>query len=531
MPSLGRVAGTVTQHCFQCGQSLIVPTDDLGKSYRCPRCGTVHAAGTLVDKSTPVAAVPESDRAPGGVSIARVEPEGTVPLPQSMSPRPPLVSGMGIASVRIEDRPVEVTPWDLLPAATPLSGATAADAPTPPPSRKGATALTGPDAASREPLPSSPDARRADAAAHAAQAVAVASAATSHLLTFADQVDSKLYGKRGRLLVMFAGLVVLAPYVRRWLGRDFPAGDMLAPIALLLFSVLVALLVVARIAMFRDEDGRWGLELGIHAAKAWAIEVWESFQRFAEAKPNQKLETGGRLLFSAGLVSLAARATLDVADVDLNWPDSVDWAACVAGLALWFRGFWATRQEGKREALVIDPTREPKRAQAVATAFGALPLFVDCRDDHSIEALVAQTDHPLARRLIEVLGRWKSRRYYDEEGYQRSLARFLQKELPEAEAQREVPLRTLGLRHFGRVDFLVGHCILIEMKHQLTTSKAQKAIGQIGMYVQLQETKGPVVAMLLLCDSDPDRARSILEPHMRRLRNEGHAVVVALAGA
>jgi hypothetical protein len=101
--------------------------------------------------------------------------------------------------------------------------------------------------------------------------------------------------------------------------------------------------------------------------------------------------------------------------------------------------------------------------------------------------------------------------------------------VPEADPQLEVPLRSQGLPYTGRIDILFGGCVLVEIKRRLTTSTAQKALGQVEMYVQIWQHKGPVV--LVLCDTDPNLASSFFEPAIERLRAAGHSVVAVLAAA
>jgi len=61
------------------------------------------------------------------------------------------------------------------------------------------------------------------------------------------------------------------------------------------------------------------------------------------------------------------------------------------------------------------------------------------------------------------------------------------------------------------------------MKVRLTTSTAQKAAGQVGMYMRLWEGRGPLV--LVLCETPFDFAVSFFGPEIARLRASGHSVV------
>jgi hypothetical protein len=338
-------------------------------------------------------------------------------------------------------------------------------------------------------------------------------------------VDSALYGKRVKILVGSAALVVGTQWVQdlAWLQLG----------ALVLFTVLFATLALARIAMFRDEDGRWSPALGLRSLRDDAVEIAEGVQRFRDAKPTQRMQMAGSTLVATGLLLLATRAVWDglyrsgLDSWEFDWPREWDAGLFVVGVLLWLRGLLATHAEGKRTSLLVDPDKEPARARDVAAAFGALPAIVDCRDASVVAAVAEHAGHPLVRSLMGALVEWNPRRAEDEKAYQRSLFRHLGRVLPEAEALREAPLRSQGVKYFGRIDILLGRCVLIEMKRRLTTSTTQKAIGQIEMYGHLWQAKGPVV--LLVCDTDPAYL-PLVEAAIERMRTAGHSAVAVLAG-
>jgi len=542
MPDPGQAAGHVTKFCGDCGQSLLIPTSDLTRSVRCPRCRALHNVGELIDKSTPIAAVPASERPRDASSPANVVP---VLVPQPTSAERQVSRGL----------PTEVQmPWHQAYADTvaiPASHLPNAEQVIAPELRE-EPAIVPPVAAVSEPaaiangaseqegtilklhsghstqnvLPATatPTPTPVGALDRAAQGVAVAVAAASRTLEFADRLDTFFYGRRAKILVVSAGLVAFAPTLKGQLQWPW-----LPPIAIAIFLFVLSVLSLARVAMLRDEDGRWVPALGIVALKGALIDLAETFQRFRDSKRNQRQIGIGRLLIALALMSLAVRAVCDLIEVDFNWPAEIDWLAFFVGALLWLLGFRATRKLGTQSSLYVDPARNPEQAGAVASAFANLPEVIDCRDSASVKAMVNRAGHPLAAQLISATSIWRPRPTSKEKGYQRSYKRHLNKLLPECEAIDEVPLRKLGVQYSGRVDFVVGNCVLVEMKRKLNTSTGQKLVGQIRMYIQLRESNKPVVAVLLLCETPPEWAMSFLAPQIQQLRREGHAVVALTA--
>jgi len=371
--------------------------------------------------------------------------------------------------------------------------------------------------------------RQQSAQAHFAHGFALAATTASRFVELADKFDSALYGRRTKALVGAAGLVVLAPRFSEWLGHV----PVLQPIALIVFLVLALVLAVARIAMFRNEDGKWDPALGLANIRLGVADVFSAVGRLRDAHPKQRLQIVGSFFVGASLLGLAVRAAfnglydLGVDSWDFDWSDQWDWSALVGGAVLWVWARWATHRDGQRAALLADPSENAQAAEAVAQAFVGLPNVVDCRDSEAAAAFLRQSSHPLVTRLVSELGAWRPRRSDTEKPYQHSLFRKLRVAVPEAEPQLEVPLRSQGLPYMGRIDILLGRCVLIEIKRHLTTSTAQKALGQIEMYAQIWQRKGPVV--LVLCDTDPYFAVSFFEPALNRLRASGLSVVAVLA--
>jgi len=468
--------GSVTRFCTECGQCLVISTADLARSFRCPRCGSVYVAGSVVDHSTPIVAVPTSTHRP----------------PQEQNGVAAQWAGAALPSNAPDTRAALPSVSDVQQVAMPTVA-------------------------------------HARAQPHFAHGVAVAAMTASRLVTLADKVDSLLYGSRAKALVAAAAVVVFTPRLSEWLGHV----PILQPIALAAFLTLAFVLGLARIAMFRNEDGQWDPAAGYANIKLGIADVFSGMNRLRDAHPKQRLQAIGSFFLGGALVSLAVRAALSsfydlgFDSWDFDWSDSWDWLTLIGGGVVWAWARSATHRDGQRAALLADPIRDAHAAEAVAQAFAGLPTLVDCRDAELAGAFLRQSAHPLVTRLVSELGAWRPRWADTEKPYQHSLFRKLRGSLPEAEPQIEVPLRSQGLPYTGRIDILLGGCVLIEIKRHLTTSTAQKALGQIEMYAQIWHQKGPIV--LVLCDTDPYFAASFFEPALARLRAAGLPVVAVLA--
>jgi hypothetical protein len=306
------------------------------------------------------------------------------------------------------------------------------------------------------------------------------------------------------------------------------------PLVAMSFVLLTATLAVARIAMFRDEDGRWAPSIGLSNLLEEGNDLRERLNTYRGLGANQRLQMVGSGLIAIALVVLAVRRIANMVyesgldSWDFDWGEAWDYGAFTIGVGLWWMGFLALRREGRRTSLVVDASKDDRAARAVSSAFADLPAVIDCREGGSAEMFAMRASHPLLANLLTVLGQWHPRRAEKEKPYQRSLHRKLLQLLPAADPKEEVPLRSQHVRHTGRIDILLGHCVLIEMKRRLTTSTAQKALGQVLMYADLWRDKGPLV--LLLCDTDAEFAVPFFEPHVRRLRADGCSVVAIMAG-
>jgi hypothetical protein len=456
----------------ECGQCLVIAPEHLAHPIHCPRCNTIHAAYAFVEASTPIAAAP--------------------PIPQPSNP-------------------------------TPAKTSESASEPDAPKARSAPATRSWSEGDPRQAPPQFDPSE--SAITDWRKRFARAAGAASRLVRLTDRVDAWAYGKRAKLLVAVAAGVVVAPSVT--------TSTAIQALALAAFGLVLSLLLLARIAMFRNESGEWSATVGAANIGDAAAEAWSNLAVLKLARPNQLAQTAGRLLIGAALVSLAFRATLAGiydAGIDswaLDWSEEFDWGFFWLGVVVWFWGAYRTNRDGQHGALVVEPTKDRPAALSVARAFDALPAVIDAHDTAAMNAWSRQATHPLASELAKILSVWRPRRAHKEKAYQRSLFRKLREVLPDASPELEVPLRSRGIPSTGRIDILLGRCVLIELKVRLNTSTAQKAVGQADFYCHLWQDKGPVV--LVLCDTDRDFAFAFLEPAIRRLRHSGQSIVAILA--
>ena len=488
---------------------LVVPTFDLHATVQCPRCTWVHGVGHLLPTTTPIAAVPVNMRA-SAPSYNALPPAPASPAasPAIATPTPPPA---------VESAPSRRTPNP------------AAYAPTPAP--YGATT----------PLP--PSSRAADAAGRAiSQAVAVGAQGTQQIgslgqkfLDFADDIDAALYGKRAYVITAVAFLTVVAT---KYDQSENPNAPIVTTIMTALFSFLLFFLFVARMGSFRDDQGKWSLDLVANRIGNTITSVGEGLSAFFDLSGPQRASALGKSLIAIALVGLALRNVVvlfaiiseELFGATIGEAKSLDASmmslgvgALIIGTILWVIGWWFVSSSEEAHELLPD---ESARAELVS-AVRDLPFVIDCTDKKRALALAEKSGHPVLEAVIKVLISWQPRGAETEADYQASLHRKLRRDLPGANPERERPIgdRAAGTR--GRADLVVSDAVLIEMKKGMTTTSAQRAIGQIRMYLRAWD-RGPV--MLLVCEADPAMAQRFLGPEIEELRKRQAPVMMVFAG-
>lgn len=128
---------------------------------------------------------------------------------------------------------------------------------------------------------------------------------------------------------------------------------------------------------------------------------------------------------------------------------------------------------------------------------------------------------------IYILARWKPRASEREAGYERSLVRFLERNMPGIDAQTQLPFQAEdGTR--GRIDIVLDEVVAIELKRDLRISAdADRAVGQVLKYAASWR-RGPV--LLLLCEASAEVADLPVLKRIAELREGGRSLFVVAAG-
>lgn len=390
------------------------------------------------------------------------------------------------------------------------------------------------------PLP--PSSRAAQAAGRMVSQVAIAGVRGTQqigslgekFLVMADDIDAALYGKRAAAITISALFTVLATIFEAHENR----APFMTTIMTALFSLFLFLLLVARIGSFRNDEGNWSFAIVADRLRSAGKSFGEGFSAFWEMTGGQRATAIGKTLIGVSLVGLALRNIVvllvilaeELFEASIGTAKSLDEAmmtagiyALLAGFGLWAWGWQSSRSAGKELQLVPD---EAGRERLVA-ATKEMPLIIDCADKDKALQWANRTKDPVLKAVIEVLVRWQPRGAESEADYQASLHRKLRRDLPGANPERERPIGARATGNRGRADLVVSDSVLIEMKKGLTTSSAQRALGQIQMYLSAWN-RGPV--MLVLCEVDPASAQQFLVKEIDNLRKRQEPVMMVFAG-
>lgn len=341
----------------------------------------------------------------------------------------------------------------------------------------------------------------------------------SKLLDHAEAVDTQLYGKRGWLIVGSAFLGVIA--------HLFDATEWLGAISSILLFYLVAIVVLARIAIFRSEEGQsTASQLLTDRVRAAGEEAREVFEGFQQAAPNDQCTMAGGFLMVVSVILLdlwnLITHVFQLVD-DAYEFFSIGLVVGIAGASLWAFGRYrlhriARPQRASSELSCADPRAFIQRLDPVISA----------DDPMALSAVANHGDGGLIPEVLQALMSWQPRRCQYEEGYQRSLVRHFRSRIPWALAEEQLPLPRAG-RSTLRIDIALQDgsdtAVGIEMKRRLNLREARAAVGQVQDYAECWSKRGPVI--LVLCDPEPQHTPTICE-RVRALHEQGHPVFVAL---
>jgi hypothetical protein len=463
---------SINLFCPHCGQKLSLPTVDLRRSFRCPRCQVEERAADLVPPAKTVPAVPiASIKAPEVIAGPRMD------VPQVLACPPP-------------------APPAVMTAPSPGSSLPLEFAASPPAS----TAL--------EPRPAAP--------------ASLPLRIVRFILHCAERFDALSYGHRDKILYTLAGI-----YCFSVVGSLITKVPTWERVALAVFFFVLGAYGLARLALFRREDGRWtwrsaasGLSGSWRRARDW-------FSDWRELPPEARRASWTTLLVMGGCVSIAIRGGFEWMLVPKNsigftvWAFA-GWLAIAVGLYRWYK-FRSPRAPRAKEL--------PGAAALCARAAGLPPVLdlVRNRDAALHHARVNADDYLYT--LLTVLSEWKPRPRGEptELDYQDSLHRHLRKRAPGLRVERERPIDAIVEGTRRRLDLAIDGRVVIELKRHLRrTADADRAFGQLRGYAKAWP-HGPI--LLVLCETGDEFAHQRdLQGKIEALRSNDCAVIAVAAG-
>jgi hypothetical protein len=302
--------------------------------------------------------------------------------------------------------------------------------------------------------------------------------------------------------------------------------------ALFTYTAFLYLLLLARLWWIRDDNGNWSRKHFSERFGAVLRDALGGLFTSGEFSLGTLLERMKLGLIAIGLALLVlvppiSALTYDVAgsvnlasesgDIlrGLGQLETVGGYLLALGTLVWlFRRLRQTRPS--------EQAAEFKKSAEALTTRTDLPWYVDARDESTNGRELPRE----LQTLVSTLHRWRPRRS-DESGYERSLVRFLERDLPGIKTRTQQPIQLEDGRR-AELDVVVDDVLVIELKTDLrTASESDRAYGQLARY-SASWKRGPV--MLLVCEARFDFAEHMLVRRVGELRSLGRPVFVVAAG-
>lgn len=503
----------VEASCSACGQLMLVETADLQTIVACPRCRTTVTVAELVPATTPLAAIPVAPAPNTGHSLSEVDAPTILEAPWHQVGGPTSIPEPAQASRGGPEVSEPESTAALSATGGPESPSLETDA-TPPPGDR----LVAPRAVDLA------TGSTVNVAERTRQAYGAMSRTMSALGKAAAWFDVKLYGYRSLVLVGLAGMVVLLRLVHLAAYA----------VALPLFALVAYFMLLARLWSLRGEDGTWSVNAFVERAGAFAENLIESLRELPVTPLNEHLRRLRGQAIGLGLVLLAVvppvrllvLRSLEAFGLSTNDSSAMETLATteVVGFALVGAGaliafFRWHRMRGSKFGNHLS------RLRRTFTQTDGVPAVFDVwKLPEGTSGVVAD---PEFQRLLQVLRTWRPREHRLEAAYEASLMRHLRKYFTRVEIDNQVPLRTPDGQRAGRVDIVLDNTVAVELKRALTSTEADRALGQVWKYLE-GWSRGPVV--LLLCVTKDGFELGMLPKHISALRQHGHYVFAVAAG-
>lgn len=521
---------SINLFCPHCGQKLALPTEDLHRSFRCPRCQREECAANLIPPQKTVPAVPiESIRAHPAAPLFVVQdllapavaapPEEHLATPPQSAPASP------------QYRSSAPAPQLFQPFESPLPQAT-----TPHPvvilqpatlARASALAPVEAQAVLAFPCPAPVEAQAGltppvPVPENLATSAPIALRGMRAVLHLAERIDALSYGNRLTIIYALACIYCLSVIASAiWSIPALERG------ALIVFFLMLGVYGLARVDAFRTDDGRWTWSAALRGLRGGWGRARDWFADWRELPVAARRTSLTSILVMGGCLTVAVRGGFEwvLAPKDsmffLLWA-FIGWAAIAFGLYRWY----TYRSPRAPRAKELPP------ANVLCARASGLPAVIDLVRDReaSLQRAKAGADDYLYSLLV-VLAEWKPRPRGEplEADYHDSLHRFLRKRAPQLQVERERPINAVIEGTRRRLDLAIDGRVVIELKRHLRrTADADRAYGQIRGYAQAWP-HGPV--LLVLCETSDDFAQQRgLQNKMEELRAANYAVVAIAAG-
>jgi len=332
-----------------------------------------------------------------------------------------------------------------------------------------------------------------------------------------ERVDRTTRGHRTAVLGAFALVAAGSDWVAEYLEWEAATWGAWSALALLWAIFLVG---TGWVSTFRDDDDNWQLS-----------PLLESGQLFVEHLPGRAQDIWAWTTAAAatGVVALAGRQVLRLIDLSTfgqltsNLAGAIVVASTVGFLAMLFAAVFLLA--GLVAWLRRDTSDGRDKRDEAPTSVAGLPVWITRAELAQHARLCTQ---PMIRALLQHLHGWPAgRRWKNEHTYSNSLLYLLRRRAKGWRVKREsfIGVKNEGTR--GRADLVIEDSVLVELKRSLTTSTADRAMGQVQRYAA-NWTAGPVI--LLFVERLAAEQRRRVEASITALRAEGRQVLVLELG-
>jgi len=510
-------------HCPECGQRLSLPTDDLTRAYRCPRCRTIHVAGDVIGKDVTLQAVPTVANVIDAIALeepSHTPPPALVPI-AARGPTPIQLKVVEDSVPETSRAVVAVAPILTGPATPEIAHASRAvqslaNDPVmgnafayPVPAQLPVPPLPVPPA----PLPSAPP-----AVVHPLPAVPAAGSdlRLGSVTRWAVRFDAGIAKYRKPLWYVVLGFFVVSRALDAL--TEWGVFDLLSWILLVLAS---AVALLAKLDVFVGDDGAVALGLGVDRLVATTMARFRSDDE-EEVPPTDWLRVGRGFGLSGGLFLLATEKIVVTFGAREGTP-LFTVGLSLLGLAIILHVLIVrARAGGATPAIVRTTTAETQRTVV------ALPPVLTLSDRRVVDQAIAPLGTGLVREFLVLVARWSPRGCSYERDYKFKLLRRVLRSVPGVSAKTEYAVSRDG--RVGRIDLVVAESLGVELKYNIAPSELRSALAQVDDYMQMWPDR-PMFLLLCGRSFEPEHAKTYFGPEVLRRRAEGRALTVLILGA